>query len=172
MGESFDPTFIASSFWGMMLMRLIVEGTVIVIVPLLVLFMLDVALHLAPVYNLVACISIVYNITQVLVILVSSSAMLLWGSETTGRAPMWALAVVKVLTPHSISMFGNRVHHSNHVQHCLVALNLRVDLLVVLRQEGSKLVDDHPRSQGIVSWRAVDLFSSVFDLAKFLADQL
>jgi hypothetical protein len=76
-GESFDPTFIASSFLGMVSVRLILEMTIIVIVPLFASFVLDEVTLLAPVFNPVVSISIVDNVVQVCVIPITSSVMLL-----------------------------------------------------------------------------------------------
>jgi hypothetical protein len=40
--------------------------------------------------------------------------------------------VVGVLTPHSVFTLKDQVHHGSCIQHCLKALNLRVDFFVVL----------------------------------------
>jgi hypothetical protein len=56
---------------------LIIEGTIIVIVPLLASFALDTISLLAPVFNPVACISVADNIKQVSVVPLSFSVMLL-----------------------------------------------------------------------------------------------
>jgi hypothetical protein len=59
---------------------------------------------LSPVFKMVVSISIVDNVTQVPVIPISFLVMLLWGNETVGQVPTWALAVVRVLTPRLISI--------------------------------------------------------------------
>jgi hypothetical protein len=56
---------------------LIIEGTIIVIVPLLASFALDTISLLAPVFNPVACISVADNIKQVSVVPLSFSIVLL-----------------------------------------------------------------------------------------------
>jgi hypothetical protein len=66
---------------------------------------------------------------------------------------------------------GVTVLNDSHIQHGFEVLDLRVDLLAVLRQQGYQLVNDHPRVQGIVCWRAVDLLSLILDLAEFLMDR-
>jgi hypothetical protein len=112
--------------------RLVVEGTVIIIVPLIVSFLFDVISLLTPVFNSVACISTMNNAVQVPGIPVPSSAVFLRGREIAGRVPMRALMVVGVLTPHSVFTLKDQVHHGSCIQHCLKALNLRVDFFVVL----------------------------------------
>jgi hypothetical protein len=76
-GESFDPAFIVPSFQRMVSVRLIVERTIIVIVPLFALFVLDAVLLLALIFNPIACVSVADNVAQVFVILISSLAALL-----------------------------------------------------------------------------------------------
>jgi hypothetical protein len=53
MGKGFDSTWVAPSFSGALLMRLVVEGTIIVKVPLITLFLLNMLMLLEPVVNLV-----------------------------------------------------------------------------------------------------------------------
>jgi hypothetical protein len=65
MGESPDPSFIVSSFWRMVPVGLIIEGTITIIVSFITSFVLDAVSLLVPVFNPVACISIVDNVTQV-----------------------------------------------------------------------------------------------------------
>jgi hypothetical protein len=89
--------------------------------------------------------------------------MLLRRSDPAGRVPAWALVVVRVLTLPPISVIKGQVNHCSYVQHCLEVLDLHVDLLTVFRQQGCELFDDHPRCQGIVCWRAVNLFSLVLN---------
>jgi hypothetical protein len=124
-------------------MRLIVVRTIVVIVSFIVPFVLDVISLLAPVFYLVACIFVVDNIAQVAVVLISFSVTLLRGSDAIGRVPAWALTVVRVLT---------------------LPLSPRSSV-------GCELVDDHPRSLVIMSWRAVDLFSLVLNSVEFLVDR-
>jgi hypothetical protein len=82
--ESFDLAFILSSFWGMVLVMLIIDGTIIVIVSFIVLFMLDVVLLLASVFNPVARIFVADNVVQIPIIPISLSATLFRGSEIAG----------------------------------------------------------------------------------------
>jgi hypothetical protein len=63
--ERLDPPFIASSSRRMVTAELVIVGTIVVIVPLLTSFALDVVSLLAPIFDLAACISIAYDITQV-----------------------------------------------------------------------------------------------------------
>jgi uncharacterized metal-binding protein len=56
------------SFRGVLSVRLVIEGTIIVIVLLISSFLLNVFTLLAPVFNLVMCISAVNDVMQILVI--------------------------------------------------------------------------------------------------------
>jgi hypothetical protein len=71
-----------------------------------------------------------------------------------------------------VSVVKGRVNHRSCIQHWLEVLDLCINLLTIFKQHGCELVDDHPRSQGIVSWSAVDLFSLVLDQTEFLVDRL
>jgi hypothetical protein len=142
--ESFDPALIASSFQGTVSVRLIIEETIIVIVPFTVSFALDAVSLLAPVFNLVVCIFVTNNVAQVPVVPILFFVMLLWRSDAAGRVPTWALAVVRVLTPPLVSMFKGRVNQGGCIQHCFEVFDLCIDLLVVFRQQGDELFDDHP----------------------------
>jgi hypothetical protein len=84
MGKDFDSSWVASSFGGAFLVRLVIEGTIIVIIPHIMPFLLSVLMLLALVVNPVACISVTDDIMQVLVILIPPSATLLQWSETVG----------------------------------------------------------------------------------------
>jgi hypothetical protein len=84
MGKGFDSSWVASSFGGAFLVRLVIEGTIIVIIPHIMAFLLSVLMLLALVVNPVACISVTDDIMQVLVILIPPSATLLQWSETVG----------------------------------------------------------------------------------------
>jgi hypothetical protein len=77
---------------------------------------------------------------------------------------MRAWAVVRILTPPSISVLGGLVFNDSCIQHGLEVLNLCIDLLAVLWQQGCQLVDDHPYGQGIVCQCAEYPFSLVLDL--------
>jgi hypothetical protein len=62
--------------------RSIVIGTIVVIVPFFMLLLFKALALLAPVFNMAVCISAVDDVTQILVIPVSSSAAFLRWSET------------------------------------------------------------------------------------------
>jgi hypothetical protein len=47
--------------------------------------------------------------------------------------PIWALTVVEILSLLFVAALKGWVHHGSYAQHCLEALNLRVDFFVVLR---------------------------------------
>jgi hypothetical protein len=169
--KGFDSSCIMPSFRGALSVRLVIESTIITIATLVASLLLDAFSLLAPVFDLAMCISIADDIVQVLVIPIMPLATLLWSSETAGRVPMWTLPVIKILTPVSIIAVVNRVHHGCCVQHRLEALYVRVDFLIVFWQMRCELVNEHPRGQGIVSWRAVDLLSLALNPADFLVDQ-
>jgi hypothetical protein len=84
--------------------RLILKMAIILVVPFIASLLLDVVSFLSPVFKMVVSISIVDNVTQVPVIPISFLVTLLWGNETVGRVPTWALAVVRVLTLRLISI--------------------------------------------------------------------
>jgi hypothetical protein len=64
--------------------RLVVEGTIIVIVPLITSFLLNTLMLLTPVVNPVVCISVVDDVAQISVIPILLSAVFLRWSETAG----------------------------------------------------------------------------------------
>jgi hypothetical protein len=154
----------------MVTVGLVVVGSIVVIVPLLASLAFDAVSLLALVFDPATCISVADNIAQVFVVPIS--VVLLSGSDATGRVPAQTLVVVRVLTPPSVSTTRSQVNHHSCVQHRLEALDPHVDLLIVFRQQGYELVNDHPRSLGIVYRHVVNLFSLVLDPAEFLADQL
>jgi hypothetical protein len=100
MGESFDSSWVVPSFREALSVRLVIEGTIIFIVPLITSFLLNALTLLAPVVNPVACISAANDVTQILVTLILPSAAFLWWSETAGQVPTWILSVVKLVTPY------------------------------------------------------------------------
>jgi hypothetical protein len=147
---------------------LVVIRAKVIIVPFLTSFMLHAVSFLAPIFNPVTCISVANDVTQVSP--VSILVALLWWSDVASRVPVCAWAVVRVLTLPSVSTHRGWVVNDSCIQHGLEALDLRVDLLVVFRQQGCQLVDDHPQSQSIVRQRAVDPFSLILNPTDFLAD--
>jgi hypothetical protein len=121
---------------------LVIVGVIIITVPFLASFALDAVSLLALVFDPVTCISIANNIAQVPFILIS--VVLLRGSDAAGRVPTWSLVVVTVLAQPFVSALWVRVLHGSCIQHGLQALDLRVGILIVLRQQGRQLVDNHP----------------------------
>jgi hypothetical protein len=77
MGKSFDSSFIASIFGGTLSVRLVIEGTIIIIVPFVASFLFDVTSLLAPFFNSDVCISAVNNVTQVPIVPISPLTALL-----------------------------------------------------------------------------------------------
>jgi hypothetical protein len=83
----------------MLSVRLVIIRTVVIIVPFFTLLLFQVLTLLTSVFNLAACISAIDDVTQISIVLVSSSAAFLRWSETTSRVPVLTLLVVKLMTP-------------------------------------------------------------------------
>jgi hypothetical protein len=75
--ESLDPSFIVSSFWGTLSVRLVVERTIIIIVPLIVSFLFHSVALLMTVFYPATCISFAENVAHVPLVLISLSTVLL-----------------------------------------------------------------------------------------------
>jgi hypothetical protein len=99
------------SFRGALSVRLVIEGTTIVIVPLITSFLLNTLTLLAPDVNWVTCIFVVDDVAQISVILIPPLAMFLWWSETAGQVPAWTLSLVKLVTPYSAFTIEDWVNH-------------------------------------------------------------
>jgi hypothetical protein len=82
--------------------RLVIEGIIVIIVPLIASFLLDAFSLLAVIFDSAACISAIINVTQVSVISISPSASFLRWSETAGRFSTLTLSEVKLLTPETV----------------------------------------------------------------------
>jgi hypothetical protein len=78
-GESLDFSFIVSPFRGMVLVGVVIVIAIVIIVPFTMSFAIIVVSFLAPIFDPVTCISIVYNIMQVPIVLISFSAVLFRG---------------------------------------------------------------------------------------------
>jgi hypothetical protein len=134
--KSSDSSCIAPSFGRMLLVRLIIIGTVVVIVPFFTLLLFKALVLLAPVFNLVVCISTMDDVEKISGIQVSSSATFLWWSETASHAPMGTLPVVMLVTPCFILMVEHRVNHGCCIQHRLEALHVCVDFFIMFWKVG------------------------------------
>jgi hypothetical protein len=110
-GKSLDSSCIAPSFERTLSVRLVVIGTVVVIVHFFTLLLFKALMLLTPVFNPAACISVVDDFTQISFISVSSSAAFLWWSETACRVPMMTLPVVRLVTPCFVVRVEHRVNH-------------------------------------------------------------
>jgi predicted anti-sigma-YlaC factor YlaD len=82
MGKSLDSSYIASPIGRMLSVRLVIIGTVVVIVPF---------------FNSAVFISTADDVTQISVIPVPSSIAFLRWSEDTCRVPVWSLSVVMLM---------------------------------------------------------------------------
>jgi hypothetical protein len=77
MGKGLDSSCIAPSFRGVLSVRLVVEGTIIIIVPLIVPFLLNALSLLALIFDPTVCICVIDDVAQVWVIPIMPSAALL-----------------------------------------------------------------------------------------------
>jgi hypothetical protein len=117
--KGLDSSWVAPSFRRVLLVRLVIEGTIIVIVPIIMSLLLDALKLLALVVNPATCISTVDDVAQVSVIPIMPSVMLLRWSETAGRVPVRILSMVRFMTPYFAVMVQDWVNHANRLLHCL-----------------------------------------------------
>jgi hypothetical protein len=103
------------------LVRLVIERTIIVIVPLITSFLLNVLMLLVPAVNSIACISAADEVAQISIIPIPPSAAFLRWSEIDGRVPVRTLSMVKLVTTYSTVTVVDWVHHSCYIQHRLEA---------------------------------------------------
>jgi hypothetical protein len=96
--------------------RLVIVGTIVIIVPLVALFLFHTLLFSTPVFNMVACISVTDDITQVAVIPITPSSVLLWWSDVVGFVLMRTLPVVRLVTLGSVFIVVNRVNYGCCIQ--------------------------------------------------------
>jgi hypothetical protein len=99
----------------MLSVRLVIIGIVVIIVPFFMLLLFKELALLMPVFNPAVCISVADDITQISVILVSSSSAFLRWSETACRVPMLTLLVDRLMTPCFVITVECEVHHD----HCI-----------------------------------------------------
>jgi hypothetical protein len=113
-------------------MRLVVIGTIVVIVPFFTLPLFEVLVLLTSVFDPATCISTADDITQISVISVSSSAAFHQWSETAYRVPTRTLPVVKLMTPCFVVTVECQVNHGCCVQHRLKALHMCINFFIIL----------------------------------------
>jgi hypothetical protein len=116
----------------MLSVRLVVIGTIVVIVTFFMLLLFETLVLLMPIFDPVTCISATDDVAQISVIPVSSSTVFLLWSETACRVPMRTLPVVKLVTPCFVVTVECRVNHGCCVQHHLEALHMCINFFVVL----------------------------------------
>jgi hypothetical protein len=119
-----------------MSVRLIVIGTIVVIVPFFMLLLFKALALLESVFNPNAPISATDDITEISVILVSSSAAFLWWIETASSVPMETLPVVMLMTLCFILTVKRWVNHGCCVLHRLEMLHVCIDFFVVFWKVG------------------------------------
>jgi hypothetical protein len=125
-------------------MRLVIIGTIVVIVPFFTLLLFKALALLTLVFNPSMCISAADDVMQISVILVSSSAVFLWWSETACRVPMRTLPVVMLMTPCFIITVEHWVNHYCCIQHHVEVLHVCVNFFIVFWQVEGELIDEHP----------------------------
>jgi hypothetical protein len=83
LGKSLDSSCIVAPFRRMLSVRLVIIGTIVVIVPFFMLLLFKALTLLMPIFNLVVHISTANDVMQISVLPVSSSAMFLrWGDTS------------------------------------------------------------------------------------------
>jgi hypothetical protein len=93
------------SFKGALLMRLVVVGTIVIIVPLIAMFLFYALSFSTLVFNPVACISVTDDIMQVVVVLTMPSAtLLLWTGSTMVVVSIIALRRLTCALNSSLSL--------------------------------------------------------------------
>jgi hypothetical protein len=113
------------------LVRLVIIGSVVVIVPFFTLLLFNVLMLLTPVINPIACISAADEVVQISVIPASSLAAFLWWSETACRVPVRTLTVVRLVDLCFVDTVECRVDHGCYIQHLLEALNVCINFFIV-----------------------------------------
>jgi hypothetical protein len=116
--------------------RLVIVGTIIIIVPLITLFLLRVLLLLVLVFDLTVCISAMDDVTQVTVVPTMPLAALLWWSDAIVRVPVGTMPVLRLVSLVSDLTVMDRIHHGCYVQHRLEALNMHIDFFIIFGQMG------------------------------------
>jgi hypothetical protein len=119
MGKSFDSSWVVPSFKKALLVRLVVEGSIVVIVCLITSFLLNMLMLLTSAVNLIVCSSAAYDVMQILVILILPLATFLWWSDTASQVSTWTLLVVRLVTPYFTIMVEDWVNHGCCVQYHL-----------------------------------------------------
>jgi hypothetical protein len=104
--------------------RLVIIGTIVVIVPFFTLLLFKARALLMLVFYPATCISTVDDVMQISVIPVLSSVMFLRWKETACRVPMWTLLVVNLMTPCFVITVECWVNHSYCIQHHLEVLHV------------------------------------------------
>jgi hypothetical protein len=120
----------------MLSVRLVIIGTVVVILPLFTSLLFKALVLQTPVFDLAACILAADDVVQVSVIPASPSATFLRWSETASRVPTWTLPVVKLVTTCFIITVECWVNHGCYIQHHFEVLHVCINFFVVLWQVG------------------------------------
>jgi hypothetical protein len=124
------------SFGRTMSVRLVIIGSIVIIVPFFALLLFKMLMLMTLILDPAMCISAAEDVTQISIILVSPSATFLQWSETACRVPMRTLPVVMIMTLCLIFTVECRVHHGCYIEHRLESLDVSSNLLIVLWQVG------------------------------------
>jgi hypothetical protein len=112
--------------------RLVIIGTIVVIVPFFTLLLFKALTLMTPVFEPATCISAADDVMQISIVPVSSSVTFLRWSETACQVTTWTLPVVKLMTPCFIIMVECQVKHGYCAQHRLQVLHVCIYFFVVL----------------------------------------
>jgi hypothetical protein len=99
------------SFKGVLSVRLVIEGAIIIIVPFIASFLLNTLSPLAPTFYPAACISAADDVAQISVVPITPSTALLRWSEATGQILTGTLPVIKLMTHGSVFLTVDWVHY-------------------------------------------------------------
>jgi hypothetical protein len=82
------------------------------------------------------CNSAMDDVTQVTVVSIASSAVLLWWSDDASHVPMRTLLIVMIMTLVSILLVIDRIRYCCPIQHRMESLNVCVDLFIIFGEMG------------------------------------
>jgi hypothetical protein len=127
------------SFLRMLLVRLVVVGAVVFILPFIMLFLLIALPLLALVFYLA-----VNDVTQDTLVSATPSTSFLRWSDASSRVPIGTLPMVFFMTPTFVLLVMDWIRCGCCVQHRLEALNMRVDFFVIFGKMRGDLINEHP----------------------------
>jgi hypothetical protein len=124
------------SFRGALPVRMVIIGTIMIIVPLDTLFLFHALFLSVPVFDPTACISAMDGVVQLMVVPTTPSDVLLQWSDDVGWVPVGTMPVVKLVTAVSILIVVDQIYHNCCLQHHMQALDMHVDFFIIFGQMG------------------------------------